>query len=408
MIGSLIGISVKPKAVVTSAFMAFGAGALLFSLTIEIVAHSFELAGFWPLAAGCIIGGLLYELLNHKLNILGAFFRKGSTAIRQITKQKLIRAKQMLTRLSRVKLLSLLPPNEFAAIAPHIEEIMYEKNTKIYEEGAEADALYIIETGKVAVLKGKIKIAELGADNVFGEMSMLTGKARSASMVALEKTKLFRISRKIFEELIVTSPKISRSLNDLVNKRSDDLVDKSVISLEVSNEWKKTAMLHLKSPDFRPTTHDINKAAHAHGSAAMGIWLGILLDGIPESLVIGILLTEKTSVPWALIAGVFLANLPEAMSSSVAMKTQNYKKTKILFMWGSIVLMTAVGALIGNLFFQGLSLSLISLIEGIAAGAMLTMIAETMLPEAYEQGGAVVGLSTLAGFLAALFIKYIS
>ena len=74
-------------------------------------------------------------------------------------------------------------------------------------------------------------------------------------------------------------------------------------------------------------------------------------------------------------------------------------------MWSSITVATAAGALIGNLFLGDLSANGFAVIEGAAAGAMLTMIAETMLPEAYENGGAVVGLSTLAGFLAALFVK---
>ena len=109
-----------------------------------------------------------------------------------------------------------------------------------------------------------------------------------------------------------------------------------------------------------------------------------------------------------LVAGVFLSNFPEALSSSVLMLGQKYSRTKILIMWTSITVMTSIGAVIGNLFFRSHSPGVIAAIEGMAAGAMLTMIAETMLPEAYERGGMVVGLSTLAGFLAALFVKYIS
>ena len=80
----------------------------------------------------------------------------------------------------------------------------------------------------------------------------------------------------------------------------------------------------------------------------------------------------------------------------------------ILLMWGSITFITALGALLGNAFFGRFHHSFLAGIEGAAAGAMLTMIAETMLPEAYEQGGTIVGLATLAGFLAALFVKSLS
>ena len=88
------------------------------------------------------------------------------------------------------------------------------------------------------------------------------------------------------------------------------------------------------------------------------------------------------------------------------------KLVKIYIMWGSIVLLTGIGAFIGATMFPveptGSLLFFVIAIEGLAAGAMLTMIAETMLPEAFEQGGSVIGLSTLAGFLSALVIKILA
>jgi zinc transporter ZupT len=77
----------------------------------------------------------------------------------------------------------------------------------------------------------------------------------------------------------------------------------------------------------------------------------------------------------------------------------------VLLMWSSLMVITGIGAALGNLFFVGVPPSSVTLVQGIAAGAMLTMIAETMLPEAYIKGGSIIGLSTLAGFLAAIFFK---
>ena len=74
-------------------------------------------------------------------------------------------------------------------------------------------------------------------------------------------------------------------------------------------------------------------------------------------------------------------------------------------MWTSLMIFTGIGALLGNIFFTGAPHALFALTQGIAAGAMLTMIAETMLPEAYYKGGTITGLSTLLGFLAAIFLK---
>ncbi len=201
---------------------------------------------------------------------------------------------------------------------------------------------------------------------------------------------------------------MKKTLEALMDERSRDLLKMSFVSKDKVKEWRKKAADYLKNQDLTPSSLEINKAVEKHGPATLGIWLGILLDGIPESLVIGILVTIDRGLPWALVAGVFLSNLPEAMSSSVVMRSQNYSKAKIILMWTSITVMTAIGAIIGNMFLQSQSHYLLGVIRGTAAGAMLTMIAETMLPEAYEQGGAIVGLATLAGFLAALYVKSIS
>jgi hypothetical protein len=78
---------------------------------------------------------------------------------------------------------------------------------------------------------------------------------------------------------------------------------------------------------------------------------------------------------------------------------------RVMLMWGTLVLITGAGAAAGSLFFSGAGPHAFALIQGLAAGAMLTMIAETMLPEAYLKGGSVVGLSTLIGFLVAIYSK---
>ena len=404
-IGSVLGLATRPNAKVTSALMAFGGGALLFALTIEIVAHSFEQVGFGPLALGCVIGGLLYELLNHGLNSMGAFFRKTATMLRQAAKWRKTRAESILRRLFGVSLLQSVDPGEIAKLVPHVDEVELEEGSIVFKEGTRADALYLIESGAVEIVIQQKTIAMLGPGDVFGEIGLLADHPRTASAVARSKCVLFRISREDFGALISSHPQVKKSFEALMDERSRELVKKSFVSKDKVKEWRKRAAGYLKSQDITPTSLEINKAVEKHGPATLGIWLGILLDGIPESLVIGISVTIDHGLPWALVAGVFLSNLPEAMSSSVIMRDQNYSKTKIILMWTSITVMTAIGAIIGNMFFHSHSPYFLGAIRGMAAGAMLTMIAETMLPEAYEQGGMIVGLATLAGFLAALYVK---
>lgn len=103
-----------------------------------------------------------------------------------------------------------------------------------------------------------------------------------------------------------------------------------------------------------------------------------------------------------------MSNFPEALSSAVGMKAQGSGIRRIMGMWTFLMIFIGVGAFIGNAMFLDAPLFLIAGFEAAAAGAMLTMIAETALPEAYEQGGWLSGIATLLGFLAAFFVKTIS
>jgi zinc transporter ZupT len=205
----------------------------------------------------------------------------------------------------------------------------------------------------------------------------------------------------------------------MVKERLQDIQEKDGTLIEEAKVWEENAQSKLDRLSIPVTERDINQEIkeHSHGGAALAIWLGIALDGIPESLIIGLLVViameAGTAMSIAFIAGVFLANLPEAMSSAVAMKRHGSSFRKIFWMWMSLCVMTGLGALMGTLIFPAHPVGplryFISGIEGLAAGAMLTMIAETMLPEAFEQGGGtIVGLCTLLGFLAALGVKILS
>jgi CRP-like cAMP-binding protein len=407
-LGAALGLAIRPGPKITSALMAFGAGALLFALTIEIVAPSFRHAGFAPLAVGCVLGGVLFELLNQALNSRGAFLRKAATLARHATLLKRRQAESVLSRLARARILQEIPPEEIARVVPRVRAAEIEPGEAVFKEGEPGDAVYLIDSGEVEAVKGSTPLSRLGAGDTFGEMALVTGAPRSATVMAVTKVRLFALGRDDFESLLRVSPATRRKVRDLVVERSGALASRSLVPDEKAEEWIEAAAGYLHDQDLAPTSLEISNAARAHGAAALGIWLGIFLDGIPESLVIGTSVTGLGSLSWALIAGIFLANLPEAMSSSVVMGSQGYSRHKILAMWFSITLVTGLGAFAGNVFLQEMSHGSFAIIEGAAAGAMLTMIAETMLPEAYEQGGAVVGLSTLLGFLTALFVKSIA
>ena len=149
-------------------------------------------------------------------------------------------------------------------------------------------------------------------------------------------------------------------------------------------------------------------AGDRQGGSAAAIAIGALLDGIPESAAIGISLIEGGGVGIALVAAVFLSNVPEGLSSAAGMKRAGRSPAYVLGLWGAVTLASTLAALLGYLFLAGASGNVVAAIQSFAAGAILTMLASTMMPEAYEEGGPVVGIVTTVGFLLAFFLSRVA
>jgi ZIP family zinc transporter len=152
---------------------------------------------------------------------------------------------------------------------------------------------------------------------------------------------------------------------------------------------------------------DRRKSAEADGEneSALAIVLGTVLDGIPESLVIGLTLSLSGAVGAAYLAAVFISNVPEAISSSVGLSASGWRSRRILGMWAAIALISGLASLVGYTAFRTDSPSAVAFVLTFAAGAILTMLSDTMMPEAYRHGGKLVGVVTTLGFAVALLIQ---
>lgn len=133
--------------------------------------------------------------------------------------------------------------------------------------------------------------------------------------------------------------------------------------------------------------------------------LGALLDGIPESIVIGVSLLRGEGVGLVAVAAVFLSNLPEGLSSAAGMKNEGKTARFVFLLWGAIALSAGLAAFAGYLLFAGAGGGSIAAVQAIAAGAILAMIVDTMVPEAFEGTQDYAGMIAVAGFLTAFTLS---
>jgi ZIP family zinc transporter len=150
---------------------------------------------------------------------------------------------------------------------------------------------------------------------------------------------------------------------------------------------------------------DARQAHSDEAGSGLAIALGALLDGIPESIVIGVSLLAGEGVSLVAVAAVFLSNLPEGLSSAAGMRRAGRSKAYIFGIWGGIALASGVAALVGYGAFAEAGPATIAFVTAVAAGAILAMLADTMVPEAFETAHEYAGLITVAGFLAAFTLS---
>jgi ZIP family zinc transporter len=138
--------------------------------------------------------------------------------------------------------------------------------------------------------------------------------------------------------------------------------------------------------------------------SGLAIAIGALLDGIPESMVIGLSLLGGGTVSFVAVIAIFISNIPEGLSSSAGMKKAGRSRAYVFGLWTAITVISGIAALIGYLLGQGTSENIVAAITAMAAGAMLAMLADTMIPEAFDEARNWAGLITVLGFLVAFIL----
>jgi CRP-like cAMP-binding protein len=371
------------------------------------------------LIIGSMTGGLLFVVLDEIVNQKGGYLRKTATTITFTGRRQKTRMKMIVKGLSKIEILRGLGPSNIQMLVDRVHYEYFNAGEKLFSKGDIGDRMFFIEHGEVLVSDEKnseIEILREGA--VLGEIALVTGTARTANAYAKTNIRVIVLSKKDFEQLRKSAPELDSATLEITRRRLENLKSRAEGKIQEEVSWMNQALKSLGEGTSLPSPIQLRQIASESSSAPMAIWLGIFLDGIPESLVIGASFGVIVSrfgqaspsffqlVPYTLIAGLFLSNFPESLSSSVGMIKQGWRPLKIIMLWSSIMISTAFGSVAGYLLGSQISHTFMVLIDGVAAGAMLTMISETMIPEAVHLGSPkIVGLTTLAGFLSVLVFK---
>jgi ZIP family zinc transporter len=166
-----------------------------------------------------------------------------------------------------------------------------------------------------------------------------------------------------------------------------------------ANAWlaRRGARHRKRSGEQQPSE------AEKSGSGG-AIAVGALLDGVPESVVLGLGLVGGAAVNPSMLAAIFISNVPEGLSSAAGMKSNGRSARYVFGVWGGIAVASGLSALVGYAALGDARTGTVALITAIAAGAILTMIADTMIPEAFEQTRTWTGVIATVGFLLAFAI----
>ena len=430
VLGAGLAMFVELDRKTLSMMMAFGGGALIEALSIELFGHlKHEQLDegipnvLWIGLVAALVGGLAYYAIDRLLNSQGAFVR--SAAHVNAALQELQRLEEMVEEtcedalhLPHLREHQHLHPHEQHTGTPAAEEPEGDKTTSkpsrrtIQGHGRYANSsIESLSRGATVQSLGWVQKTHHVPKHVPSEVQKATSLDQRVS-ITMDPPKEEEEAEEE-EEKAASKEEEPEALPPGVAESPRPRDSASGTSATPGSRRKSSTSKGERRTSIIETHHSI-EIEHSK-SAAMSIWLGILLDGIAESLVLGLMANEATEarepgLMYAFVISVFVANFPEALSSAGTMKRVGMAPLTIMMMWGLIFVLTGVGAAAGSLLFppgddeNDTPKHVQAALEGVCGGAMLTAISNTVFPEAFEGGGAAVGIASLAGFVTALAV----
>jgi zinc transporter ZupT len=413
--GAAIGLYLPLSKRVLACVLAFSAGALICALAIELAfegaqelhRHGFSTRLAWAfVGGGFAIGAVLYYSASLFLEKQGGAVRYQTRFREYARDRKRHEARETIELLSRCDLLRHLPADEVERILPCIRPRHLTPGEILFRTGAPGDALFIVARGKVEVLvdapsgesSAEHKLAELGPGQAFGEMALLSGGPRTATVRTLGEVDLMEIGREDFEQLVASDARIADAVKRLSHGRAIDNLSAGGPNRAT---WARVASGSLEHLSRSESDKMLSEASRGSGLA---IVLGNILDTIPGCLVIGAKFSGLGSLSLTLILGMFLGGIPEAAASAAMLRKAGYRPNAIFGLWSTVLVAGVVAAAAGKLFIGSSESEVAIFSQALAGGAVLALISHAMIPEAIDEGGSLVVLPTVAGFLFALYL----
>lgn len=418
VIGCVLGLALRPREVVVANILAFGAGALINAIAVDLAYGTAEHLGralhisgpaAWVyVAGGFVVGGLVYFFSSAWIDAAGGAARHPYRMKLALLAQRRAVAASVVAGLARVGLLKVLKPEELDDLLPKLSRTCVAPGTLILRQGQPVEAVSFLIEGRARVLhdtagtwelRDDKMLAMLGPGDVFGEMELLGESSAASSVQAIEECVLLQLDREDFEALLGRSAALREALLELDGARVAASARMTPGEERRWNQLAVAAMRHISRSEAAEHARE-----HGQGSP-LALWLGNVLDAVPGSIVIGATFTGFADLEAAFLVATFLANLPEAMASADTMSRAGYSPRKIVGLWGSLVAVAALMGAAGNLLLAGAPPQVLGVAEAIAGGAILALVAQVMMPHAFEGGGRYVSLSTIAGFLLAFLLS---
>jgi zinc transporter ZupT len=415
LLGVAIGLYVPFSKRPLACLLAFASGSLISALAIELGyegAQSLHHQGFdahaaWAfVSAGFAAGAIAYYSAS-------LFLEKKGAAVRYVTQfREYAMARKQADAGERIKLLATcdlmrhLPAQQIEQILPCIHTQQLKAGEILFRAGDPGDALYIVAHGKVEVLaNGSLPakacdgaIAVLGEGHAFGEMSLLSGGPRSATIRAVEDTDLLKIGKDDFDQLVAADRQMADAVQRISHRRAISNLSAGDTDAAL---WAKIASGSLDHLNRHETGEMLTETANGAG---MAIVFGNILDTIPACLVIGAKFTAFGNLSLTLMLGMFLGGIPEAAASASMLTKAGYRPAAIFGLWSTVLLAGVAAAAAGKLFIGDSEVLAAIFAQALAGGAVLALVAHAMIPVALEEGGSLVVLPTVAGFLFALYL----